>query len=115
MQEALDNLDVKTLATHKERIAWIANHWLSLSASARDETLLFAPTHANREEITTFIRSGLKQEGTLKGEQFSQIILKTKMMEPIQSRLWPITRKAIWCVLTKVLKGIKFTLVVITR
>lgn len=86
VQEALDNLDVKTLATHKERIAWIANHWLSLSASARDETLLFAPTHANREEITTFIRSGLKQEGTLKGEQFSQIILKTKMMEPIQSR-----------------------------
>ncbi|HAT3977572.1 TPA: conjugative relaxase [Legionella pneumophila] len=86
VKEALNNLDVKVLETHKERIVWIANHWLSLSAKKRDETLLFAPTHANREEITTLIRSELKQEGILKGEHFSQIILKTKMMEPIQQR-----------------------------
>ncbi|KTC83702.1 MobF family relaxase [Legionella brunensis] len=86
VQEAIENLEVKTLSTHEERIAWIASHWLSLSPQERDKTLLFAPTHANREEITSLIRNGLKQEGVLNDEPIIQTILKTKSVESIQQR-----------------------------
>lgn len=86
VREAIDKLDVKECATHEERITWIANHWLSLPQKGRDETLLFAPTHAHREEITKLIREGLKQEGILAKEGLHQMVLKAKKMEPIQSR-----------------------------
>lgn len=76
---------MKECVTHEERIAWIANHWLSLSQKGRDDTLLFAPTHAHREEITKLIRNGLKGEGILENEGLCQTVLKAKM-EPIQSR-----------------------------
>ncbi|STX55806.1 conjugative transfer protein TraI [Legionella beliardensis] len=83
---AIDKLDVKALATHDERVAWIANHWLALTPIKREKTLLFAPTHANRESITQLLRQGLKQEGTLEGKPYNQTILKAKAMEPIQQR-----------------------------
>lgn len=86
VKEALDKLDVKECATHEERISWIANHWLSLPQKGRDDTLLFAPTHAHREEITQLIRNGLKEEGVLAKEGLCQTVLKAKKMEPIQSR-----------------------------
>ncbi len=86
VKDALDHLDVQLLSTHEERIIWIANRWLSLSVSEREGTLLFAPTHANREEITTLIRQGLKQEGSLQGQSFSHTVLKAKAMESIQLR-----------------------------
>ncbi|HHT0594798.1 TPA: MobF family relaxase [Legionella anisa] len=86
VKEALDKLEVKECATHEERIAWIANHWLSLPQKARDDTLLFAPTHAYREEITHLIRDGLKKEEILKKEGFCQTILQAKKIEPIQQR-----------------------------
>ncbi|HHF7365611.1 TPA: MobF family relaxase [Legionella bozemanae] len=86
VKEALNKLDVKEFTTHEERIAWIANHWLSLPQKARDDTLLFAPTHAHREEITRLIRDGLKHEEILAKEGFYQTVLKAKKMEPIQSR-----------------------------
>jgi ATP-dependent exoDNAse (exonuclease V) alpha subunit len=86
VKEAIDNLGVKALATHQERIAWIASHWLSLSPQERNETLLFAPTHANREEITKILRDGLKEQGALKGVAFNQSILKAKPLESVQQR-----------------------------
>jgi ATP-dependent exoDNAse (exonuclease V) alpha subunit len=86
VKEALDKLDVKMLATHEERIQWIANHWLALAPERRDKTLLFAPTHANREAITHLLRKGLKQEGVLAGEPFIQPVLKAKAIEAIQQR-----------------------------
>lgn len=86
VQEALDKLDVKTFDRHEERIQWIANHWLSLAPKSRDETLLFAPTHANREAITKLLRQGLKQEGSLAGESVSLTVLKPKTIEAIQQR-----------------------------
>ncbi|PWY53879.1 conjugal transfer protein TraI [Legionella qingyii] len=86
VREALDKVDVKERTTHEERITWIANHWLSMPQKGRDETLLFAPTHVHREEITKLIRDGLKQEGILAKEGVHQMVLKAKKMEPIQSR-----------------------------
>lgn len=88
VQKAIDKLDIKTLDRHEERIQWIANHWLSLTKKRREETLLFAPTHANREAITKILRQGLKEEGSLAGESrsISQSVLKPKTIEAIQQR-----------------------------
>ncbi|HAU1150812.1 TPA: conjugative relaxase [Legionella pneumophila] len=86
VKEAVDKLDVKTLTTHEGRIHWIAHHWLSLTSEQRDETLLFAPTHANREAITRLLREGLKQEGVLKEGNYTQTVLKAKTIESVQQR-----------------------------
>ncbi len=76
--------EVRTLKTHNERIEEIARHWLSLSHAVREQTLVFAPTHTNRHEITHIIREGLKKEGTLVGNELILNTLKSKAMEEIQ-------------------------------
>lgn len=86
VRASIDKIDVKEFGTHEKRIDWIAHHWLSLSQSARDETLLFAPTHANREAITAKIRAGLINEGTLKNGSVVINTLRAKQMETIQLR-----------------------------
>jgi ATP-dependent exoDNAse (exonuclease V) alpha subunit len=85
-REALDNIEVKELSSHEKRVDWIANHWLSLSEEVRDQTLLFAPTHANREAITQRIREGLIKEGVLKNAPITQNKLQSKQLEAIQLR-----------------------------
>jgi len=59
---------------------------LSQSSERRQQTLLFAPTHANRGAITSLLRAGLEAEGALKGEAYKQMALKAKSMEPVQQR-----------------------------
>lgn len=86
IKEAFKQLDVVSKDSHDERIQWIANHWLSLDGKKRGETLLFAPTHANRESITHILRRELKNEGSLTGECYSQITLKAKAIEAVQQR-----------------------------
>lgn len=86
VSDALNKLNVQELETHEERIQWIANHWLSLSPKERDETLLFAPTHANRQDITMLLRDGLKKEGTLKGNEEQLTVLHAKQLEAVQLR-----------------------------
>ncbi len=87
VREAINKLQhVEELASHDERIQWIANHWLSLSPKERQETLLFAPTHANRRAITDLLRAGLEKEGALQGTTHVQKTLKAKSMEAIQQR-----------------------------
>ncbi|WP_242604730.1 AAA family ATPase [Legionella busanensis] len=86
VKDALDKIEIKSQATHEERVAWIANHWLSLTPDTREKTLLFAPTHANRESIIKLLREGLKEEGTLSSKPFCHLTLKAKTIEPIQQR-----------------------------
>ncbi len=86
VREALDKIEVKELSSHEQRVDWIANHWLSLSEEVRDQTLLFAPTHANREAITQRIREGLIKEGALKNSPITQNRLQSKQLEAIQLR-----------------------------
>lgn len=76
--------EVKELKTHEERISEVAHRWLSLSQSVRDRTLVFAPTHANRHKITTIIRSELKNEGVLIGNEIHLDTLKSKAMEEVE-------------------------------
>lgn len=78
--------EVRELATHEERIAHVAKAWLSLSTDARKRTLLFAPTHANRADITTIIRDGLEKEGVLTDTPWTQTVLRTRPLEDIQQR-----------------------------
>ena len=76
--------EVREFKTHDERVAAVANSYLQLSHHVRENTLLFAPTHANRREITFIIREGLKQEGTLSDNQTLFTVLKPKALEEAQ-------------------------------
>lgn len=85
LHDSLQKIDqVSELKTHEERIAAVANRWLSLSQSVRDRTLVFAPTHANRQKITTIIREGLKNEGFLDNKELMLHTLKTKALEEVE-------------------------------
>lgn len=86
VQGAIERLNVQILPTYEKRIQWIAEHWLSLSPKQRDETLLFAPTHANRKAITQILRGGLKQESSLNGDALIQKVLHPKSIEAVQQR-----------------------------
>jgi conjugative transfer relaxase protein TraI len=78
--------DVRELATHEERIAHVAHAWLNLSTDVRKRTLLFAPTHANRADITALIRDGLEKESVLTGPAWTQTVLRARPLEDIQQR-----------------------------
>lgn len=87
VKESIENLHhVEELASHHERIEWIASYWLSQNQERQKQTLLFAPTHKDRAEITTIIRQGLENSGVLKGEAHVQKILKAKALEAVQLR-----------------------------
>ena len=78
--------EVKELDTHEARIEHMANAWLNLTTDVRKQTLLFAPTHANRADITTIIRDGLEKEGTLTGVVWKHTVLRARALEDIQQR-----------------------------
>ena len=76
--------EVREMETHAERIEHVARSYLELSPTVREKTLFFAPTHANRREITLLIREGLKREGTLTPNQIELTVLKAKQLEEAQ-------------------------------
>ncbi|WP_347251918.1 MobF family relaxase [Legionella sp.] len=76
--------EVRELDTHEARIEAVAHHWLSLSPRLREETLVFAPTHANRRAITQLIREQLKEEGTLSSKTIVLNTLNAKIIEEVQ-------------------------------
>lgn len=56
---------IEELATHEERINYMANTWLSYDRQKRDDTYLLAFSHKDREKITGIIREELVKEGSL--------------------------------------------------
>lgn len=76
--------EVKEFQFHDDRVEAMAEHWLSLPKQIRDKTLMFAPTHANRHDISEIIRDGLKNEGTLRGQEYIIPTLKARVMEEVQ-------------------------------
>jgi hypothetical protein len=85
LYDSLQKLDeVREFKSHDERVEAIARHWLNLSQQVREKTLVFAPTHANRRDITQIMRDGLKKEGTLTGKEHVINTLKARAMEEIQ-------------------------------
>lgn len=83
--DALEKInEVRELGTHDKRVSRMANGYLELSAHVRENTLLFAPTHANRREITEIIREGLKKEGVISESKTLFTVLKPKDIEEMQ-------------------------------
>lgn len=65
--------------SYEDRVNIVASRWLNSPKSVREQTIIFAPTNKNREDITNIIRSGLLKEGVLSSSnQFTQDILKRK-------------------------------------
>lgn len=85
LHDSIQNLHrVQEKETHQQRIESMANSWLNLPVSQRENTLLFAPTHANRRDITEIIREHLKKEGQLSTHEIELKVLHPKAMEQVQ-------------------------------
>ncbi|MEI6094362.1 MAG: MobF family relaxase [Gammaproteobacteria bacterium] len=76
--------EVRVYKSHDSRVEHMANSYLDLSEHVRENTLLFAPTHKNRREITQIIREGLKKEGSIDQGDTKFTILKNKALEEAQ-------------------------------
>lgn len=76
--------EVRVYKTHESRVEHMANSYLDLSDHVRENTLLFAPTHKNRREITEIIREGLKKEGAIGQDETKFTVLKNKALEEAQ-------------------------------
>lgn len=77
---------IHTAESYQERIDIIAEHWISLNPADRANTLCFAPTHKNRNDITEVMREALKKEGTLQGVEHQHTVLKERNMPGIKLR-----------------------------
>lgn len=85
--DAVEKLShVEARETYVERVEYTANKWLALSTAERNNTLCFAPTHRNRQDITSIMRETLKNEGVLIGHEHYQPILKERNLTSIKMR-----------------------------
>ena len=67
---ALEKLGEDVLEVRRQDLAeTAAKRWLMLDADARERTGLMAPTHALREDINTHIRTELRRDGLIRGEE----------------------------------------------
>ncbi|MDH5727407.1 MAG: conjugative relaxase [Gammaproteobacteria bacterium] len=67
-------------------IAEISNAWVSLSAEARNKTMVVAPTNAQCELITDKIRQGLFQDGSLKSSDMLVDTFRDKYLTRTEQR-----------------------------
>lgn len=68
--KALEKLGDDVLSVPRQDLAeTAAKRWLMLDADARERTGLMAPTHALREDINTHIRTELRRDGLIRGEE----------------------------------------------
>lgn len=52
IEKSIENLThVEELESYQDRIKFIANTWLAKNIDERNQTLVFAPTNKNREDI----------------------------------------------------------------
>ncbi len=79
------NQRIEEIQDGEQRANRIALDYLKLSPTDRQQTLIIAGTHQEREAILDRIREGLKQEGTL-GEEFTTFRLKSKNLTNIQQK-----------------------------
>ncbi len=85
--DAVEKLShVETLDTYLKRVQYISDKWLSLLPNERNNTLCFAPTHRNRQDITLLLRERLETEGVLTGDKHIQPILKERNLTSKQLR-----------------------------
>ena len=88
--ESIDVLDsagcISQVAEESERIAQVAEDFLSLSADERAETLVLAGTNQNRLALTDEIRRGLQHSGELGADTFSMQSLQRKDLTTVQKR-----------------------------
>lgn len=85
--DAVEKLSqIHTAPSYQERIEKLTQHWVGLTPYERENTLCFAPTHKNRNDITLLMRESLRKEGTLLGTEHQHSVLKERNMTAIKLR-----------------------------
>ena len=89
VEAGIERLDeagkISVIADGQERLSQIAQDYLSLSPSEREQTLVLTGTNRERLELTQQIREGLKREGKL-GVGTTVKQLKNKDLSEVQKR-----------------------------
>jgi hypothetical protein len=84
--EAVNKIsNIKAYESYDERIQQFARQYIDLSLHARDRTLLFAPSHKNRRDITAIIRQELVKENILSEKS---ILNETLLPKNIEEKQW---------------------------
>ncbi|PSB30093.1 AAA family ATPase [Chlorogloea sp. CCALA 695] len=86
LQHLLEVGRIQEIPRLEERSTLIAQDYLQLSPEQRRTTLVLAGTHKEKAQIMQQIRAGLKQDGTLVGEDAVVTRLKQKDLTNVQAR-----------------------------
>ncbi|WP_051482692.1 MobF family relaxase [Synechocystis sp. PCC 7509] len=86
VQHLLEVGRVQEISELEQRSTLIAQDYLQLSPEQRRTTLVLAGTHKEKAQIMQDLRIGLKQEGTLVGEDAVVTRLKQKDLTTVQAR-----------------------------
>ncbi len=86
LQHLLDVGRVQEVPQGEERSTLIAQDYLQISPEQRATSLVLAGTHKEKAQIMQHIREGLKEEGTLVGEDAVVTRLKQKDLTNVQAR-----------------------------
>ncbi|MCS6291154.1 MAG: relaxase domain-containing protein [Nitrospira sp.] len=88
--EAVDRLDstgrIIEFGNRAERLQHVAQEFLNQPTAARESTLVITGTRADRAELNTRIREGLKEDGSLTGPELKATVLTSKDLTVAQKR-----------------------------
>lgn len=83
----LDNSGhITEIADRTERLQHVAHEFLNRQADSREHTLVITGTRADRSDLNTLIREGLKQDGSLHGKELMATVLTAKDLTAAQKR-----------------------------
>jgi conjugative relaxase-like TrwC/TraI family protein len=83
----LDNSGhITEIADRTERLQHVAHEFLDRPADSREHTLVITGTRADRSDLNTLIREGLKQDGSLHGKELMATVLTAKDLTAAQKR-----------------------------
>nr|WP_245630915.1 MobF family relaxase [Candidatus Nitrospira nitrificans] len=81
-----ENGRVVELADRAERLGAVASEYIARGEEGRGRTLVLTGTRADRAELNQLIRTGLKEEGTIRGQKINAEVLVQKSFTKAQSR-----------------------------
>lgn len=88
--EAVDRLDstgrIIEFGNRAERLQHVAQEFLNQPPTVRENTLVITGTRADRSDLNTLIRDGLKQDGAISGQELTAPVLTSRDLTAAQKR-----------------------------
>ena len=77
---------ITEITDRPERLQHVAQEFLNQPTTARENTLVITGTRADRSDLNTLIRDGLKHDGSISGQELTATVLTSRDLTAAQKR-----------------------------